>query len=81
MRDTTERPSAVDAGTVRLVGTCMNTIVAEVTRLLDDEMAYQVMSHANNPYGDGRTSHRILQAVLGKDASMSMFINAEIHHR
>ena len=80
MRDTTERPSAVQAGTVRLVGTCMNTIVAEVTKLLDDEMAYQVMSHAHNPYGDGRTSHRILQAVLGKDASMSMFIDAEIHN-
>lgn len=81
MRDTTERPSAVQAGTVRLVGTCMNAIVSEVTRLLNDEIAYQVMSHAHNPYGDGHTSYRIVQAVLGKDASMSMFIDSKIHNR
>ena len=78
MRDTTERPSAVKAGTVRLVGTCVKTIVTEVCRLLDDEMAYQVMSHAHNPYGDGQASHRILRAVLGKDSSTGMFIDAEI---
>lgn len=65
MRDTTERPAAVKAGTVRLVGTCDETIVAETVRLLDDELAYQVMSHANNPYGDGKTSQRIVEAVLG----------------
>lgn len=75
MRDTTERPAAVKAGTVRLVGTCEETIVAETNRLLDDEFAYQVMSHASNPYGDGKASHRILEAVLGRDASMSMFID------
>ena len=65
MRDTTERPAAVKAGTVRLVGTCDETIVAETVRLLDDELTYQVMSHANNPYGDGKTSQRIVEAVLG----------------
>ena len=75
MRDTTERPAAVKAGTVRLVGTCDDTIVRETTRLLDDQLAYQVMSHASNPYGDGKASHRILEAVLGRDASMSMFID------
>lgn len=77
MRDTTERPSAVKAGTVKLVGTCANTILTEVTRLLDDELAYQIMSHASNPYGDGQSSQRIVQAVLGKDASMSMFIGRD----
>ena len=78
MRDTTERPAAVKAGTVRLVGTCDRTIVEEVTNLLDNELAYQVMSHASNPYGDGKSSQRILQAVLGKDASMSMFIEQQL---
>ena len=81
MRDITERPSAVQAGTVRLVGTCMNTIVEEVNRLIEDKLAYQVMSRASNPYGDGRASQRVLQAVLGTDASMSMFIDSEIHNR
>ncbi|NQZ25650.1 MAG: UDP-N-acetylglucosamine 2-epimerase (non-hydrolyzing) [Colwellia sp.] len=64
MRDTTERPAAVTAGTVKLVGTCDKTIVTETTRLLDDELAYKAMSHANNPYGDGRTSHHIIDAIL-----------------
>ena len=78
MRDTTERPAAVKAGTVRLVGTCDQTIAAEVCRLLDDELAYKVMSHASNPYGDGKASKRILEAVLGRDASMSMYIDQEM---
>lgn len=68
MRDTTERPAAVKAGTVRLVGTCDKTIVAETVRLLDDELAYQVMSHANNPYGDGKTSQRIVEAVIRENS-------------
>ncbi|MBD2800624.1 UDP-N-acetylglucosamine 2-epimerase (non-hydrolyzing) [Xenorhabdus sp. M] len=63
MRNTTERPEAVDAGTVRLVGTETQTIVAEVTRLLTDEIAYQQMSHAHNPYGDGQACQRILEAL------------------
>ncbi|MDX7991247.1 UDP-N-acetylglucosamine 2-epimerase (non-hydrolyzing) [Xenorhabdus sp. Reich] len=63
MRDTTERPEAVDAGTVRLVGTETQTIVTEVTRLLTDDIAYQQMSHAHNPYGDGQACQRILEAL------------------
>nr|WP_269749546.1 UDP-N-acetylglucosamine 2-epimerase (non-hydrolyzing) [Xenorhabdus lircayensis] len=63
MRNTTERPEAVDAGTVRLVGTETQIIVAEVTRLLTDDIAYQQMSHAHNPYGDGQACQRILEAL------------------
>ncbi len=71
MRDTTERPAAVEAGTVKLVGTCDKKIVAETTRLLNDEVAYQAMSHANNPYGDGRTSYHIIAAILGEQYALS----------
>lgn len=53
MRDTTERPEAVDAGTVKLVGTDRNKIISEVSRLLDDKAYYEKMSKAINPYGDG----------------------------
>jgi UDP-N-acetylglucosamine 2-epimerase (non-hydrolysing) len=63
MRDTTERPEAVDAGTVKLVGTDSALIVAEVSRLLDDRDAYDAMSVAHNPYGDGKASTRILNAI------------------
>ena len=63
MRDTTERPEAVDAGTVRLVGTDVARIVGEVTRLLDDRAAYEAMSKAHNPYGDGKASGRIVAAI------------------
>ena len=78
MRDTTERPAAVKAGTVRLVGTCDETIVAETVRLLDDELAYQVMSHANNPYGDGRTSQRIVEAVVGLSGALGQQIDSSL---
>jgi len=72
MRDTTERPEAVDAGTVKLVGTDANLIVREASRLLDNDTAYEVMSLAHNPYGDGRAAQRIHDAVIdflntGKD--------------
>ncbi|MDR0217756.1 MAG: UDP-N-acetylglucosamine 2-epimerase (non-hydrolyzing) [Enterobacteriaceae bacterium] len=63
MRNTTERPEAVDAGTVRLVGTKTQTIVDEATRLLTDDSAYQQMSRAHNPYGDGKACQRILEAL------------------
>lgn len=63
MRDTTERPEAVDAGTVRLVGTNTEQIVTEATRLLDDASAYMEMSRAHNPYGDGLASMRIMRRV------------------
>jgi UDP-N-acetylglucosamine 2-epimerase (non-hydrolysing) len=65
MRDTTERPEAVDAGTVRLVGTDEQAIVGGITRLLDDQAAYDRMSFAHNPYGDGKAAQRILDAVRG----------------
>ncbi|MEH6651179.1 MAG: UDP-N-acetylglucosamine 2-epimerase (non-hydrolyzing) [Motiliproteus sp.] len=64
MRDTTERPEAVTAGTVLLVGSDTDRIVAEVDRLLDDSFCYQQMSVAHNPYGDGEASVRIAQALL-----------------
>ncbi|ROR04620.1 UDP-N-acetylglucosamine 2-epimerase (non-hydrolysing) [Erwinia sp. JUb26] len=63
MRDATERPEAIEAGTVRLVGTDGAKIVSEVTRLLTDEAAWQTMSHAHNPYGDGLACQRIVQAL------------------
>ena len=63
MRETTERPEAIEAGTVRLVGTSEEKIVAEVTHLLTHEEAWQAMSHAHNPYGDGHACARILQAL------------------
>lgn len=63
MRTTTERPEAVDAGTVRLVGTDRGRIVAETLRLLDDPGARAVMARAHNPYGDGRAAARIAEAI------------------
>jgi UDP-N-acetylglucosamine 2-epimerase len=63
MRDTTERPEAVDAGTVKLVGTNASRIVAEVTELLDNQTAYQTMSKAHNPYGDGLASHHVVELI------------------
>lgn len=63
MRDTTERPEAVDAGTVKLVGTDYGRIVSETSRLLDDVAAYNAMSHAVNPYGDGLACRRIVGAL------------------
>ena len=59
MRDTTERPEGVEAGTLRLVGTEENTIYSEFSRLLDDQEFYALMARASNPYGDGRASIRI----------------------
>lgn len=64
MRDTTERPEAVAAGTVRLVGTSREAIVQEALNLLKNQADYQRMSQAHNPYGDGHAVGRIIQAVL-----------------
>lgn len=69
MRDTTERPEAVDAGTVKLVGTDVETIVEVASNLLDDPEAYQVMCRAHNPYGDGMAAGRILKTLLSWQAS------------
>ena len=63
MRDTTERPEALDAGTVKLVGTDYNKIVNEVSALIDDETAYEKMSKAVNPYGDGLACGRIVSLI------------------
>lgn len=63
MRDTTERPEALDAGTVRLVGTDYGKIVTEVSALLDDRDHYEAMSHAINPYGDGKACPRIVEKL------------------
>lgn len=64
MRDTTERPEAVDAGTVKLVGTDYQKIVDNVSRLLDDAEYYNTMSKAVNPYGDGKACERIVNTLI-----------------
>nr|WP_255434014.1 UDP-N-acetylglucosamine 2-epimerase (non-hydrolyzing) [Pectobacterium sp. CFBP8739] len=66
MRDTTERPEAVEAGTVKLVGTEVANIVDAVSMLLTDDEAYQAMSHAHNPYGDGQACQRIVDALKNR---------------
>lgn len=63
MRDTTERPEAVTAGTVKLVGTDYDRIVNEVSSLLDNKESYNAMAKANNPYGDGKSSSRIVDLL------------------
>ncbi len=64
LRDVTERPEGVDAGTLKLTGTETAQITAEAQRLLDDQSAYQAMSQASNPYGDGHAAERIVQEIL-----------------
>ena len=66
MRETTERPEALESGTVHLVGTSHDLIVNEVSTLLEDEAAYQKMSMAVNPYGDGRACQRIVEILKNK---------------
>lgn len=63
MRETTERPEAVEAGTVRLVGTDETRIVAELNRLFNDQLEYERMAEAHNPYGDGKACGRIAEAI------------------
>lgn len=64
MRDTTERPEAVEAGTVKLVGTNYQAIIDNVSHLLTDATEYEKMSKANNPYGDGKACERIINKIL-----------------
>ncbi|SFJ63415.1 UDP-N-Acetylglucosamine 2-epimerase [Desulfomicrobium apsheronum] len=71
MRDTTERPEAVDACTVKLVGTDRDKIVYEANRLLDDPAAYETMSRAHNPYGDGLAAGRIRERLLNDLGSVA----------
>jgi UDP-N-acetylglucosamine 2-epimerase (non-hydrolysing) len=66
LRDVTERPEGVEAGTLKLVGTATSQIVREVKRLLDDESAYSEMAQAGNPYGDGHAAEKIIQALLSR---------------
>ena len=66
LRDTTERPEAVDAGTVKLVGTGYEDVLREANLLLDDPAHYQKMAEAANPYGDGKACERIIRAILQK---------------
>lgn len=71
MRDTTERPEAVEAGTVKIVGSDRATIVREANRLLDDTAAYQAMSGAHNPYGDGKAALRIRDILVRECSTRS----------
>lgn len=77
MRDTTERPEAVDAGTVKLVGTNKSVMCNEVQRLLEDKQYYQTMSEAHNPYGDGkaceRIVHKVVTALAGEKENLNVF--------
>jgi UDP-N-acetylglucosamine 2-epimerase (non-hydrolysing) len=66
LREVTERPEAVEAGTVKMVGTEPERIVMETERLLNDRAEYERMARAVNPYGDGRASERIVQFLLGE---------------
>ena len=67
LRDTTERPEAVDAGTVKLIGTAYENVLRETNLLLDDSAHYKKMAEAANPYGDGKACERIIRAILQKN--------------
>jgi UDP-N-acetylglucosamine 2-epimerase (non-hydrolysing) len=73
LRETTERPEGVEAGTLKLVGTEAGQIVREVTRLLDDPVAYAEMARAVNPYGDGHAAERIIEALLHTENTIKQF--------
>ncbi|MCL4410276.1 MAG: UDP-N-acetylglucosamine 2-epimerase, partial [Gammaproteobacteria bacterium] len=64
LREVTERPEAVEAGTVRLVGTDRNRIITSVVHLLDDKEEYARMSHSTNLYGDGLAAIKIIEALM-----------------
>ncbi|HHT6884260.1 non-hydrolyzing UDP-N-acetylglucosamine 2-epimerase [Campylobacter coli] len=67
MRETTERPEAVEAGTVKLVGTCKSSIIKVAQELIDDEDKYKKMSKASNPYGDGKACEKITEILIKKE--------------
>jgi UDP-N-acetylglucosamine 2-epimerase (non-hydrolysing) len=67
LREKTERPEGVEAGTVRLVGARTEVVIAETCRLLDDPVAYRQMAQAVNPYGDGHAADYIVSALLAED--------------
>ena len=64
LRDTTERPEGIEAGTLKLAGTDEETIYNLAKQLLTDEAEYEKMARASNPYGDGKASYRIVQSIL-----------------
>lgn len=66
LRDTTERPEGIEAGTLKLVGTDEEVIYNETKKLLDNKEEYNKMSHASNPYGDGFASKYIVDAIINK---------------
>jgi len=72
MRETTERPEALEAGTVKLVGTNKQMIVDETMRLLNNSEAYQKMAYAHNPYGDGSASEKIMEALISHENIASL---------
>jgi UDP-N-acetylglucosamine 2-epimerase (non-hydrolysing) len=72
LRDTTERPEAIDAGTVKLIGTVEETVYRETSALLSDQSQYRAMSEAVNPYGDGLASARIVQTLLWRHHLVSV---------
>jgi UDP-N-acetylglucosamine 2-epimerase (non-hydrolysing) len=69
MRDVTERPEAIQAGTVKLVGTDVEKIVGGVNRLFDNEEEWRSFSQRHNPYGDGSASKRIVDAIVGRSVT------------
>src|SRR5262249_35178367 len=73
MRDSTERPEAVEAGTARLVGTAEAVIVEWCERLLEDRSAYERMARAGSPFGDGKASRRIVDILAGKQDPLNSF--------
>ena len=73
LRDLTERMEALSAGTVKMVGTETDKIIAETSSLMDDEGVYAKMAQAQNPYGDGKASQRILNLMAGEEASKNIF--------
>ena len=68
MRETTERPEGVEAGTAKLVGTDPTRIVTEISTLLDDKAAYEQMARAHNPFGDGTSARRIVELLVNEIA-------------
>jgi len=81
LREVTERPEAVEAGTVRVVGADREQIVVEVIRLLEDDAAYEEMSRAVNPYGDGHAAGRIVAALLGEPVEPWQVSSANVEQR
>ena len=67
LRDTTERPEGIEAGTLKLTGTSTENIYKKCKELLDDKKIYNEMSNATNPYGDGTASEQIVEAILTKN--------------